>query len=167
MDKKELLEELEEGQQEIIDMLAGLPDDALLEPGVAGDWSVKDILAHLSYWEGQLVTLLFQAQRMPKPTTVHFGKEKVDELNERWRAAGKDRELEMVWQDWLGVRKQTIRRVEEFSDKDLSDPERYPWLKGVPLWQWIANDTLEHEDEHADQIREWLDRREAEKKPEE
>ena len=161
MDKTELLEELEEGQQELIDLLADLPDEALLEPGVVGDWSVKDILAHLSHWEGQLVTLLFQAKQMPKPTTVHFGKEKVDALNERWRAVGQDRALELVWQDWLGVRKQTIRRVGELSEKDLNDPQRYPWLKGVPLWQWIANDTLEHEDEHADQIREWLDRRDA------
>jgi hypothetical protein len=55
------------------------------------------------------------------------------------------------------VRKQTIRRVSEFNDQDLNDLKRFPWLKETPLWQWIANDSYAHEEEHADAIREWLD----------
>jgi hypothetical protein len=160
MDKTELLETLEDGRQEMIEMLENLPDEVLLEPGVVGEWTIKDILAHLTYWEGQTVTLLFQAKSgMPKPTTAHFGKETVDVLNQRWYEAGKERSLEMVWQDWTGVRKQMIRRVTEFTDKDLNDSQRFPWLNGVPLYRWIMNDSVEHEEEHADQIREWLDQR--------
>jgi hypothetical protein len=30
---------------------AGLPDWRLMEPDVGGDWSVKDILAHVTTWE--------------------------------------------------------------------------------------------------------------------
>ncbi len=158
MDKTELLEALEDSRQEMIELLEQIEDEDLLKPGVTGKWSIKDLLAHLNYWEGQVVTLLFQAQRgMAQPTTVHFGKETVDELNQRWYMSSQERSLEMIWQDWLAVRKQTIRRVSELSDKDLNDPERYPWLKGVPLYQWILNDTVEHEAEHADQIREWLE----------
>jgi len=162
MEKKELLEALEDERQEILNLLEDVTDEAMLEPGTAGDWSVKDILAHIAHWEGQLITLLFQAQRgVKKPTTVHFSKETTDEVNQRWYIASKDRALEMVWQDWLGVRRQTIRRVDEFSEEDLNNPQLYPWQDGVPLWQWIVNDALEHEEEHADQIREWLERRDS------
>lgn len=164
MDKSELLEALEDSHQEMLEMLEDVPDEALLAPGVVGDWSIKDILAHLTYWEGQIVTLLFQAQHgVPKPTTVHFspGTETVDEVNRRWYESGKDRPLEMIWQDWEGVRKQTVRRVSDFSDKDLNDPERFTWLGGTPLYQWILNDSIEHEGEHADQIREWLEQRDS------
>lgn len=158
MEKTELLEALEDGHQELLEMLQDLPEEMMLQPGVCGDWSIKDILAHLTYWEGQVVTLLFQAQRgVEKPTTAHFSKETVDELNQRWYLTGKERPLEIIWQDWQGVRKQTLRRVTDMSQKDLNDVHRYPWLKGVPLFQWILNDTVDHEDEHADQIREWLD----------
>jgi hypothetical protein len=158
MEKTELLEALEDGHQELLEMLQDLPDEMMLQPGVCGDWSIKDILAHLTYWEGQVVTLLFQAQRgVEKPTTAHFGKETVDELNQRWYLTGKERPLDIIWQDWQGVRKQTLRRVTDMSQKDLNDVQRYPWLKGVPLFQWILNDTVDHEEEHADQIREWLD----------
>ena len=158
MDKTELLEALEGNRQELIEMLEDLPNETLLEPGVVGDWSIKDILAHLTNWEGQIVTLLFQIQHgMKKPTTVHFGSETVDEINQRWYESGKDRSLDVIWQDWAGVRKQSIRRVSEFNDLDLNDPQRFAWLDGEPLYQWILNDTVSHEEEHADQIREWLE----------
>ncbi len=158
MDKTELLEALEDSRQEMLEMLEDLPDETLLQAGAVGEWSIKDILSHLTYWEGQMVTMLFQIQRgMEKPTSAQFSQETVDTLNQRWHEAGKDRSLDMVWQDWVGVRKQTIRRVTDFSDKDLNDPKRYPWSKGKSLYQWIWSDTVEHEEEHGDQIREWLD----------
>lgn len=160
MDKKELIETLEDSHQELLEMLQDLPEAVLTEPGVTGTWSIKDILAHLTYWEGQTVTLLFQAKRgMPQPSTVHFGDEPVDEINARWHTQGQGRSLDIIWSDFTGVRKQTIRRVSEFSDSDLQNPNRFPWLGGKPLWEWIVNDTISHEEEHADAIREWLDQR--------
>ena len=158
MDKTELLEALEDSRQEMLELLEDLPDETLLKPGVIGEWSIKDILAHLTYWEGQVVTLLFQIQSgIAKPTTAHFSGEHVDVLNQRWYEAGKDRSLEMIWQDWVGVRKQTIRRVADFNDKDLIDPQQYAWAGGKTLFEWILGDTTEHEEEHGDQIGEWLD----------
>ena len=158
MDKAELLEALEDGRQEMVEMLEDLADEVMVKPGVSGSWSIKDILAHMTQWEGQTVTLLFQANQSDrKPTTTHFGKETVDEINQRWYEASRERALDLIWQDWIGVRKQMIRRVADFSDKDLNDAQRYPWLSGTPLWQVIADNTFDHEDEHADAIREWLE----------
>ena len=162
MDKTELLEALEDERLEAVSLLDDLPDEVMLEPGVVGEWSIKDILAHLTAWEGQTVTLLFQArQGNRQPTTVHFGNEQVDTLNQRWYEQSKDRPLDLIWNDFLGVRKQTIRRVSEMSDKDLNDRNRFPWLKGVALVDLIINDTIEHEAEHLDAIREWLEQRDA------
>jgi hypothetical protein len=162
MNKMELLESLEDSRQELVEMLENLPDAALLEPGVSGNWSIKDILTHLTYWEGQTVTLLFQAMRgMEKPTTVHFGDESVDALNERWHAQSQGRPFDVIWNDFIGVRKQTIRRINEMDEKDLVTAGRFTWMKGVPLIELVITDTIEHEEEHADQIREWLDQRDA------
>ncbi len=168
MDKTELLEALEDSRQEMIELLDGVPEEWMTEPGVVGDWSIKEVLDHLSHWEGQLVTLLFQAKRgVAKPTTPHFGTESVDEVNKRWAEASKERALDMIWQDWMGVRKQTIRRVSEMSDQDLNDPKRFPWQEGVPLYEWIQNDSFGHEEGHADQIRQWLEKREEQAASEE
>jgi len=35
---------------------AGLSDAQLMEPGVTGDWSVRDILAHVTTWEEEALT---------------------------------------------------------------------------------------------------------------
>lgn len=158
--KTEILEALEDSRQEMIELLEDLPDEWMIEPGVVGAWSIKDILNHLTHWEGQLVTLLFQAKRgTARPTTQHFGTETVDEVNQRWYEDGKERSLDMIWQDWNGVRKQTIRRVSEFSEEELTAAQRYPWQEGKPLIEWIENDSFGHEEEHADQIREWVEKK--------
>src|SRR5512141_1307663 len=145
MDKTELLEALEDSRLEMVEMLEDVPDELMSMPGVVGSWSIKDILDHLTHWEGQIVTLLFQAQHgAGQPSTAHFGKESVDVLTQRWYEASRERGLATVWDDWTGVRKQTIRRVSEMSDHDLNDTQLYPWLNGTPLFQWVLNDTVEH-----------------------
>ena len=89
------------------------------------------------------------------PGSAHFSGKSVDELNAAWYVEFQSRPLEPVQADFQAVRRQTERRVEAFSDKDLNDPGRYPWLKGHPLWEWVAGDSFEHEAEHAAQIRTW------------
>jgi hypothetical protein len=60
-----------------------------------------------------------------------------------------------VIDDFEAVRKQTIRRLEAFSDDDLNQAQLFTWQGKQPLWEWIANDSFQHENEHAAQIREW------------
>jgi hypothetical protein len=155
MNKSELLNALKMEQQHMSKTIADLSDEAMETPGVIPGWSVKDILVHLTLWEAELVKLLWQASQGIKPTTIHFRDVSVDETNERWHEENKTRPLERILVDFNGVRKQTIRRVENFPEKALTDPDHYPWLGGTPLWKWIAIDTFEHEAEHISQIESW------------
>ena len=155
MNKSELLEALKKGRQRMSDTIEDLSDEEMEAPGVMPGWSVKDILVHLTLWEAELVKLLWQASQGVKPTTVHFRDISVDETNARWHAENKTRPLDRTLVDFDGVRKQTIRRVESFPEKALTDPDYYAWLDGTPLWEWIAKDTFEHEAEHIPQIEHW------------
>jgi uncharacterized protein (TIGR03083 family) len=155
MTKDEILDALEDEREKLLDAIEGLDDEQLSAPGASGDWSVKDMLYHLTMWEAELVKLLWQAKQEAPPTTIHFGKVDVDSINARWFELGKDRPLEQVLDDLQAVRKQTVRRVETFNDADLNNPQRYPWLKNHPLWVWIAEDSFKHEAEHAEQINTW------------
>jgi hypothetical protein len=155
MKKEELVEALENERENFLDAIDGLSDEDLEEPGVMQDWSIKDLLAHLTLWEAELIKLLWQAKQGQKPNSVHFNNMDIDELNARWKKEMQDRTLERVMADFHSIRNQTIRRVEAFSDKDLNDANRYPWLKNRPLWEWIAGDSFEHEAEHRQQILAW------------
>ena len=72
MTKDELLDALEEERENFMEAIAGLSDEELEQPGASGEWSVKDVLSHLSMWEAELIKLLWQARKGQKPTTIHF-----------------------------------------------------------------------------------------------
>ena len=159
MNKKELLAALADSHERVAEAIAGLNEEEMLTPGVVGEWSVKDLLAHLSRWEAEVVKLLWQARQGLQPTTILNGPMSFDEINARWNQEDKDRPLDRILEDFHGVREQTIRRVEPFNDEDLEDPQRYPWLKGRELWTWVAGDSFEHDLEHLEQLNQWRERR--------
>lgn len=162
MEKSQIIRELESSREEFLDAIAGLEDEEMLEPGIVGDWSIRDLLAHISHWEGELVTMLYQARAGQKPDRQEIsGQEQIDQLNAHWYQESRDRPLDLIKSDFRGLRPQTIRRVSEFTNEELNDPELYDWLRDAPLWRWIAVDTFEHEREHAEQIREWRAERSA------
>ena len=160
MTRDEIIDALEDTREKFLEALEDLSDEALQEPGVFADWSIKDILYHISMWEAELVKLLWQAAQGQHPTTAHFSASPtpVDQINADWLEKGRERPLELVWQDFEGVRKQTSRRVDAFSDEDLNDPQCFPWLHGRPLWEWVAGDSYEHEEEHLADIQAWRTR---------
>jgi uncharacterized protein (TIGR03083 family) len=48
---QQLLKRLNAAWTALADSYAGVSDAQLVEPGVVGDWSVKDVLAHVTTWE--------------------------------------------------------------------------------------------------------------------
>jgi hypothetical protein len=159
MTKNEILTRLAESRERFLGVISNLSEEEMTRPGVVGEWSVKDILVHLTRWEAELVKLLWQAAQGVRPTTAHFSNIEVDETNQRWFEESRSRSLALALQDFHGVRKQTIRRVKDLPEKSLSDPGFFPWLNGHPLWEWIAGDSFEHESEHAEDVLRWRENR--------
>ena len=155
MDKAEIFAALREGRKNFLDAIQGLSDQNMETQSVSAGWTLKDIMVHLTRWEAELVKLLWQAIQEVAPSSAHFSQESVDELNARWYAESRSRPLKSVLNDFLGVRIQTIRRVEALTETTLTDPSCFPWLAGEPLWKWIADDSFKHEAEHEAQIRTW------------
>src|SRR6185437_2870434 len=58
MKKYQLLQRLEKAWAAIKESYSGLSDAQLMEPGVMGEWSVKDILAHVTTWEEEALKYL-------------------------------------------------------------------------------------------------------------
>jgi hypothetical protein len=159
MKKSDLLAALKAEREQLLKILEGLPDEAYLEPGVVGDdWTLKDLLSHLTAWESELVTLVAFTRRGQRPK-IEMGNRDVETLNAKWHAAFKDRPLDRVLADFHGVRQQTLRQVESLTDEQLAESKKYPWLKEAPLWKWIAEDSFEHDREHAEDVRKWLEQR--------
>lgn len=155
MTRDEILLALDETRQEFLAAVDGLSDAQMQEPGVNSDWTVKDTMYHISLWEAELVTLLWQAASGKTPTTVHFTQEHFDQTNSQWYLQGKNRALETVWEDFNGVHNQIKRRLNDFSDEDLNATQRFAWQRDYPIWEWIGSDSFRHVPEHTAQVLAW------------
>jgi uncharacterized damage-inducible protein DinB len=152
--KAEILEQIREARGALLAALEGLTDDAMLRPGVAGIWSVKDILAHLTAWQSELITALSQLdapRRVPGIAKI----EDIDDWNEEQYRVNARRSLQAVREDFNGVHKHLLKTIETLDDKVLEDAQKFPWMEGEPLWYLIAENAYWHEQEHAEDIRKW------------
>src|SRR3954469_21581856 len=72
MNRQQLLTKLDKAWTELNESYAGLSDAQLAESGVVGDWSVKDILAHVTTWEEEALKylpLIVEGGRPPRYAT--------------------------------------------------------------------------------------------------
>ena len=54
----ELIERINESRRQFDQAIARLTDAQLLEPRLAGDWTVKDTRAHMAFWDQRAITLI-------------------------------------------------------------------------------------------------------------
>ena len=132
----------------------------MVQPGAAGIWSVKDIMAHLTAWEAELVTLL--SRRLSRryndaPELVQI--EDLDEWNEEQYHLNARKPLSVILPDFQGVHKHLLRAIEEADEADLSTPNRFEWMEGEPLAYLVLETAVWHEEEHAEDIRSWREAR--------
>jgi hypothetical protein len=151
MNRSDLLSALRGSREAVEAVLGNLTEAQLLAPGALGDWSVKDILAHVTAWEVELLTTLGKARRgIKRPGATRWTGEEVEALNARWHAGMKARSLEQVLGDFKGARGQTVRIVE---DTRAAEIEGTPAWLHAPLGDYIYSQTAEHELEHLEHLR--------------
>jgi len=159
MSKQEIRSALEASRSALLDAIDGLTPEHLQHPKAVGEWSVRDILQHISLWEAELVRLLVHVDQGRRAVGQSFvANPDFDSLNARWHAETKDRPLDRVLEDFHGVRRQILRWVDELADEDLTRIRREAWLHKQPLARWIAEYSYEHEAEHTQAIRAWRER---------
>lgn len=154
MTKTELLANIEVAWDELQTAIDGLTEEQMTRLPVSGDWTVKDILAHLAVWLSRLVTDLFKIERGFAPNADSTPAQ-VDALNARFYEEQRDRPLERILDDLYGVHEALLSRLESLPDAVLSDPKKYRWMKGRPLSALVAEDSFEHYREHTPEILAW------------
>ena len=146
MDKQQLLKQLEKAWAAIKESYAGLSDSQLTESGVMGNWSVKDILAHVATWEEEALKylpLIITGGRPPRYT--RYGG--IDAFN----AQMTEQKRGLALSDVLGQLDETHRRLLDYI---RSVPEE-PFTRETRFRHRLRLDTYSHYPLHARMIREW------------
>ncbi len=158
MTKAELVEAIEKEWETLQAAIEGLSDEQMTRLAVTGQWTVKDLLAHIAMWESKTVTAMFKAEKGVTPSDLVESGPPVDALNAQFYREQKDRPLERVLEDSHAVHLALLNRVEAMPEKMLTDPKQFKWMKGEPLSAMVAGDSFEHYREHAAEIRAWRQR---------
>ncbi len=159
MNRSELLQGLQDEYRQWEALLDQIGPARMDQPGVAGDWSIKDVVAHLTGWRRRTVGRLQAAQRgepdTPPPWPAQLQTD--DEINAWIYAASQGRSVRDVLDESRDVFQQLLAAVEGLPDHVLEDVQRYmPWLEGHPF---SAAEMFGHfHDEHEADMQAWLAR---------
>jgi hypothetical protein len=126
---------------------AGLSDPELIEPGVVGDWSVKDILAHVTTWEEEalkILPLIIEGTRPPRYSAAYGG---IDAFNARMSERKGRLSLSEVRRQLDETHERLVALIQNAPLSQLSGDTRFR--------RRLRLDTYGHYPIHASAIRDW------------
>lgn len=158
MDLDQLLDELDNSREKLLLAIADLPDEALIIPGVWGEWSIADLLVNLTVWEAELVTGIMRLDQGKRPEQLLAALAQPDAYDMARYTENKGRDLDRVFDDWQQVRVQLEEWIETMPLRHLTNPNRYKWFAGKSLWQVIQAAIIAREKRFLPHMQLWAQR---------
>lgn len=154
--KQQLLNTIQTERAKWDALIAQVSEERMTEPGVDGEngeWTVKDVVAHIAIYEDWMARLL----NAGGPNIPH----EVDTMSQDQRNAWiLEHNSSMSVSEALTYARNSyealIDAIEALAPSDLTSPERFEWAHGKPVYQLIPNETYRHYQDHVPGIRRWL-----------
>jgi hypothetical protein len=159
VDKIQLLEWITASRAELDAAIAPLTDAQMTAPGTEGELSIKDLLAHVSWWERRTMRALAYAARgdaPPKLAAEGEGESGVNRVNAETFVANRARTLDDVRAEYAQSGRDLLAALKGYSEADLFDEEGFTRILEFPALYLIAGDTYLHYPDHVASIRAWL-----------
>jgi hypothetical protein len=142
---EDLLDRLDTARERTLMALEMLPDEALVQPGAIGRWSIADLLSILTAWDAELVTGLMQLSNGKTPERLLAALRQPDIYNAQRHQDAQGRDLDAIFDDFQASRLHLEEWLSGLSERALSDPRHYKALGGEALARLIARATADHE----------------------
>lgn len=156
--KEEMLKLIHAEHDKLDQVLTEIGEHRFEMERVEEDWTIKDILAHITTWEQKMinwveVTLRGEVPDRPAPGMTW---DDLDELNLQIYNENKEKPLEAVLDAFKRSYQEALEAVEGLGEDDLFKPDQFPWRKGDPLWHMVAANTWWHYKDHREAIQAWF-----------
>lgn len=126
------------------------PEQMTRRPGPQSDWSVKDLIAHMVFWENLMVGNIHKLLVGEPPTPSRD----IDIINAEVFEVNKDRTLEDVLSEWDSNLARVEAAIAALIDEQINDPAAFSNQGGDPLLYHIIGNTFGHIGDHrADLLR--------------
>jgi DinB superfamily len=150
VNRERLLKRLESAWESLQESYAGLSDAELLEPGVTGAWSIRDIIAHVTWWEEEALThlpLILAGGRPPRYSVRYGG---IDAFNAQMTEQSKGLPLGEVLRRRDDVHHRLMALVERAPEDQITGEGRFR--------RRLRLDAYGHYPKHERAIRTWRER---------
>ncbi|HWM89437.1 MAG TPA: DinB family protein [Thermoanaerobaculia bacterium] len=151
MDRQQLLKRLDKAWVAFKASYAGLPEEQLMEPGVTGAWSIRDIIAHVTTWEEEALEHLpsiLEGRRPPRYSVKYGG---IDAFNALMTKRKEGLSLSEVLRQLDDTHQRLIDLIESAPEDQL--------LRETRFRRRLRFDTYGHYPKHGEAIRRWRDQR--------
>jgi hypothetical protein len=128
-ERLDILQDVSKSWLELVKTIKALNDEQILKPAAVDDWSVKDIMAHITFWESRLIHNIGLLERGEEPPESGD----FESINQQEATRSRSASLDDVRAQFDAMHDQMMGMLEGTShiSRDL-----------------VAGNTYEHYDEH-------------------
>lgn len=157
--KMALIEEVRSSWWQLQQVLEMLDEPEMTRIAIQDGWTAKDIIAHIAFWERNMLGWLNEAARGERPSRSDSGltAADVDKMNAANYEENVQRPLHDVLKEAAEVHKALMDAILALPE-DPNDRQYALWEDGKPPWSMIEGNTSEHYAEHIGPIEDYLRR---------
>ncbi len=143
--KAALLEAIRVDREGLEQVLSSLTPAEIVWPGAMGEWSVKDIMAHVVDWEQRLVSWYEAGRRgeVPERPAPGMTWRDLPLLNQQGFERSRNRSLRDVLADFRSSYQQAWTLVQAMTDAELLTRGHYAWTGKGNLASVVVANTCE------------------------
>jgi uncharacterized protein (TIGR03083 family) len=150
--QEDLLARIQSDRSAFAALWQNLTDERMLQrPGPQDDWSVKDLIAHIVWWENSMLSRVEKA--LGGEVVELTGT--IDEINEHVFQENKDRDLSDVISEFDANMPKLEDFVAQLSDEQINNPDVIN-IKGHALRDFIIGDTFGHYEMHREDLQNFV-----------
>ncbi|MGZ9166823.1 MAG: DinB family protein [Anaerolineales bacterium] len=144
--KNQLLQAIEIERKALEELLSELSPAQMTQPGLVGEWSAKDVLAHLIEWEHMVLSWHSAGLKGKVPVTPAegFNWAQLPQLNQQIYEKHCDRPLADIQKEFKSSFKKILSTIQGLSEEDLFTHGRYAWTKNNTLGAYFISSTSSH-----------------------
>lgn len=166
--REELLATIQSLREDLDQVVAEVDEERMLEPETFGEWSFKDLIAHLTGWRLTTATRLEAGLRggepvYPWPSQLDESDDldvgNVDEINRWFFETNRDKPFAVILRESNETFERVERAIAAMPEDDLLMPGRFAWVSwtGEGLGPAVVRGTRNHyRHEHEPAISVWL-----------
>lgn len=161
MDKEHFIRRVEDAWVKWQSLVDRAGEERMLEPANEGGWTLKDVIAHITWHEREMVNVL----RTRALVGSDLWLQPLEQRNQAIYEENRDLPLEQALSEAQQAHQALMQELKEMSEEDLLELGRIAEMPpDLRLWDILADNTFQHYLDHYSTTNSWLEQSEQRQK---